>query len=171
MSSYFREFTKEERIKYNAALMKMAIKKEKKVLEYTGFDLVAQRYIRMGGQSLIFVKAMPNNNILGAVNKVQLPSGEYMYNLEPGAYKVEFTDALPFKWQLPVFHYLQQNRLVDAGMHLTLNFNPFCGILNVEYKALIEDGTTLATLMWGEIPHEYGDLLEHTAAVNRIVYP
>jgi hypothetical protein len=154
-----RSFTPEENEKYTEALLKMAHKKETIVLEYTGFDLKVQRYIRMG-PAIIFAKAMLNANILGTVNKFTFPTGESMYNLEPGAYKVEFIGSLPFRWQEPVYHYLQQDRLFNAGMHLTLNFNPFCGILNVEYKTVIEEGTTLATLMWGVVPNEYNSLLE-----------
>jgi hypothetical protein len=175
-----RKMTEEETEKYYAAILKMAkknppsffsvplnehISKESTVLEYTGFDLKVQRYIRMG-PATIFAKAMLNANILGTVNKFILPTGESMYNLEPGAYKVEFVGALPFKWQEPVYHYLQQDRLFNAGMHLTLNFNPFCGILNVEYKTVIEEGTTLATLMWGTIPNEYNSLLERARDVQ-----
>ena len=112
-------------------------------------ELHVQRFIRMGTSTIL--ERVYNPNILGAVNLVSYVAGKKMYVLEPGAYKVEFKEIIPFMVNDVVAAQLLQPRLFDAGAHLTINLFPFCGILNVEYKVVLEDNLTIAVLMWDNV--------------------
>ena len=103
----------------------------------------------MGASTLI--SNFSSANLLGPVRVTKNNNGVSTVTLEPGAYKLEFTEKLPFSWLTPTVTNLIQGRLIDAGMHLTLNLNPLSGLLNVEYRTTIEDNTILATLLYYSI--------------------
>jgi len=113
------------------------------------FDLVPARIMKFGGEFRFMKGTATNFNIMGEVRKVQLPPDNIVVTiLEPGAYLLDFQSAPTIDWQTPLVHHIKQDRLMMGGCSLTLNLNPMYGLLDVNYRMVVEQGMSLGTLLW-----------------------
>jgi hypothetical protein len=105
--------------------------------------LMVSRIIRIAG-GVIYKDGATVMDIQGGVSAKVLPTSKRMYLLAPGAYLVQW--ATPKPEPFPLDFYLDQSTLHKCGASLSLNLEPFTGLLQVFYPMQIEEDSMIADI-------------------------
>jgi hypothetical protein len=115
-------------------------------------DLHVKGFIRMRG-GVIYREPTPMvTDFLGYVGAKLLHNGKRMYLLEPGLYMVQFEEEAPLSIDNSTIFNVRQHDLNITGAYLSLNTNPWEGVLQVFYPMQIEENSRLASLAYMTLP-------------------
>jgi len=112
-------------------------------------DLHIETIARMRG-GILYRSQPPLIDNLGLVS-LQTLITEKGYRLEAGNYVVTFKEIIP--QEIVDANYVtwtnfNQPDLIRMGMHLDINFQPFCGFLTIGYASVIEQNARLGSFSW-----------------------
>lgn len=111
-------------------------------------DLHVRGLVRMRGGVIYRESSIMVTDFIGYVGAKLLPSGKRMYLLEPGVYMVQFEEEAPAAIGRNTFFDIRQHELNITGARLSINTEPWEGVLQVFYSMQIEENSKLGTLVY-----------------------